>query len=320
MDRQRYLITGASGFIGSWVARLLVKEASVFAIVRPNSNLYRLNDIKDKIKIVEADLRDKDNSKKLVKKVNPDYILHLATFGVYPYQQEDVERIMVGNWEMAVNLFEIAKSINLKRFVNFGSVFEYGSRKGKVSEQDVDISDTLNMYSATKMATTALASAYKELIPLVTLRPFTTYGPYEDASRFIAGTIIRALNNEPIRIAPGVVLRDFVYVKDVARACILACKSKIGVGEIMNVGSGKAYKLLAVANLIKRLTSSKSKIIEDPKYIRKKESRCWADITKAKKLLRWSPNYSLKEALWGTIEWYKRNASLVPQLPTLKAG
>ncbi len=305
--KEKYLVTGAGGFIGSWVVKELVSRGFyTIAVIKPGSKAERLRDVSTKIKLVEANLIDPSATKKLLKRVKPDYILHLATFGVYSYEQKDEDKIILGNYKMLASLLDAAKSIRLKKFVNTGSVFEYGTTYGKVKEDQVDIANVLNKYSATKMATTALASAYVGEIPILTLRPFTNYGPMEDSSRFIFTVIKKSLQGEEIRVAPNI-NRDFVYVKDVARAYLLASRVGHSDGEVINIGSGVRHTLTEVAREIVKLTKSKSEIIEDEVFLRPKDSRCWADITRANKLLRWKPKYTRINGLKETISWLKKD-------------
>lgn len=287
------LITGAGGFIGAEVCKQLLKSKyKVIAVVSPFSKSSRLNMIKNKMTIVKTNLADEKSVEKIFKKHKPEHVLHLATHGVYTYQQQDVDRIVTDNFLMTVNLLKMSEKYNVKKFVNTGSVFEYGSKKGKVKETDVDLSDILNKYSAVKMATTALVNSYSDKLQVITLRPFTTYGPDEDSTRFMKATIKRALNNEPIRIVKGVI-RDFVYVDDVANAYIKSLKSNFISGEVLSIASGKKQTLDNVAILVKKFTKSKSEIVFDDKYVRAKESTCFADISRAKKIIKWSPKITM---------------------------
>lgn len=290
--KKTVLITGASGFIGSAICKRLMKEYKVVGIVSPFSKSTRLQNTSNKIEIVKSNLADEKQVAKIFKKYSPTYVLHLATHGVYTYQQQDEERIVVDNYLMTVNLLKYSAELGVNKFINTGSVFEYGSRKGRVKEEDVNMADILNKYSAVKMATTALANSYSQKINVITLRPFTTFGPFEDETRFIQATINRALANEPIRLVKNVV-RDFVYVDDVVEAYVAAVKRPFTSGEIINVASGKKMTLEQVASLIKKTTKSKSKIIIDETYKRSKESACWADVSRAKKVLRWSPKITV---------------------------
>lgn len=308
----KYLVTGANGFIGSSLVRNLAKQdKEVIAVVSPESTCWRIKDL-EKITIVRRDLTKKKDVNNLLKKTSPNYIAHLATYGVYTYQQGQKDKIIEANWFMAVNMLtEATRLKNLKRFINFGSVYEYGSRYGKVKEEEVNIADILNEYSATKIATTSLAAAYYDKIPIVTIRPFTAYGPFEDKARFIVTTVLRGLRGENIRIAPGVI-RDFIFVDDIAEAIARTFETKKAESHIINVGSGHKNTLNKVAEQVKDLTGNKSKIINDVSYKRKKDSRCWADISKAERLLGWKPKHSLRKGLMETIAWYKENGNKLP--------
>lgn len=304
-NSRRVLITGASGFIGSQVCRELPKDKKI-AVSSPFSEKRRLDGVGKNVFVVKTDLTDIYKVKRLFSEHKPDVVIHLATHGVYGYQQADEERIVVGNYQMAFNLLKLSVETGVKKFVNAGSVFEYGSQEGKMKEDQVDIADILNKYSAVKMATTALATSFSSEVSVVTVRPFTAYGPRGDKARFVMATILRALKNEDIRIVEDVV-RDFVYIEDLAKGIIQAAKKNVNSGEVINLGSGKKHSLEEASKLIKRLCSSKSKIIVDKKYKRPKESKCWADITKAREVLGWEPEHTFKEGLQKTVDWVKKN-------------
>lgn len=302
--KNNILITGASGFIGSWVCRL-ISDKNVVATVSPYSNYGRIKDLEHKIKIVKLDLSDSEEVDKIFKKYKPKAVIHLATHGVYQYQQDDVKRIVIDNYMMTANLLAAASKYNVSKFINTGSVFEYGSQNKKVRESDVSLGDILNKYSAIKMATTALVNSYAKILSVITLRPFTTYGPHEDETRFIAASIKRALNGEEFRIVKGVV-RDFVYVEDVARAFAKCLNTDYKSGEIINIGSGKKQTLDGAVKVIKKITKSKSKIIHDEKYIRQKESSCWANISRAYKVLNWQPMYDFEQGITKSVDFFKK--------------
>lgn len=301
MKKKKILITGAAGFIGSWVTKKLV-GADIVAVTSPFSKTNRLNDLRNKIRIIKVDLSDAKQIEKMFKVFRPECVIHLATHGVYQYQQSDEKRIMEGNYLMTSNLLSYSSKYGVNTFINTGSVFEYGSQVGKVSEKDIVLTDIINKYAAVKIATTALASSYSAQMKVITLRPFTTYGPTEDATRFIAATIKRSLLNESIRIVKDVI-RDFVYVEDVADAYVNAQKGDFVSGSIVNIGSGKKISLEKAALIIKKLTKSKSKIILDNKYLRNKESRCWADILMAENILKWKPKHSFVDGIGKTIKY-----------------
>lgn len=306
MKNDKVLVTGAGGFIGSWVCRKICKKYSVIAVVSPFSDAWRLDNIKNDLIIEKINLNDFAEVEKLTKKYKPYSVLHLATHGVYSYQQKDIYRIIVDNYLMLYNLLDLSVKYGVEKFVNTGSVFEYGSQNRKVKEEDIDLKDIINSYSSVKIATTVLANSYIDSLKVITLRPFTCYGPYEDKSRMIRATIIRALNKESIKIVDKVI-RDFVYVGDVAEAYQDALERNFQSGEIVNIASGKKVVIDDVAKMIKKMTNSDSDIMIDSTYKRNKESACWADIRRAKIVLGWSPKTDIQSGLKVTIDWVKNS-------------
>src|SRR6185369_4984900 len=125
--KDKIFITGASGFIGHAVCERLAQDYDVVAIVSPFSKSLRLKSLKTKLKIIKADLSVPDKVVKLFKKFRPSIVVHLATHGVYQYQQEDEERIVLGNYLMTLNLLKSSVQYGVIKFINTGSVFEYGS-------------------------------------------------------------------------------------------------------------------------------------------------------------------------------------------------
>lgn len=306
MANKTVIVTGASGFIGTAVVKKLANKYKVIAVFSPFSKASRQGVLPKNVLIQKVDLSKTSSTEKLFKKYKPFAVLHLATHGVYQYQQKDGYRIVLGNYFMSLNLLELSKIYKVKKFINTGSVFEYGSQNKKVKESDVRLNDILNQYSASKMATTALANSFTEDLEVITLRPFTTYGELEDESRFIKNAIQKALAGEEIKIVSGVI-RDFVYADDVADAYLKALNKTYTSGEIINIAGGNKINLEEAAKLIVRITKSKSKIIFDNTYKRSKDSACWADISRAKKVLGWKPKLSLLQGLRRVIYYLEHD-------------
>ena len=300
---KRILITGAAGFIGSHVCRALIGKNEIIASISPYSDPWRLEEIENKIAIEKTDLVNVDSVRGLFIKHKPEIVVHLATHGVYSSQQNDTGRIVKDNYLMTLNLLECSKEFKVEKFINTGSVFEYGTQKKEVKEDDISLSDVINLYSAVKIATTVLVCSYSDLLEVITLRPFTAYGPKEDESRLIRASIQRALKGEPIRVVPGVV-RDFIYIGDIASAYQQAIDcDTFSSGEIVNIGSGKKVSLRETAEVIRHAAKSKSEIIFDTSFRRRKESACWANILKAEKILNWQPKHTLEQGIKATLDW-----------------
>lgn len=302
------LITGGAGFIGTNIVNKLInlKYSNINLIVKDSTNLQRLKNTLSKINIHKADLLDKEGLQKIVNKVKPSVILHLATYSEYKDQEVSLKMTDI-NIKGTLNFLMSTKNINYDIFINTGSSSEYGIKKRPMKESD--ILEPVSFYSATKASATLLCQVFAKEYnkPIVTLRPFSVYGPYEDKKRFIP-TIVRAIfKNKPIKLTSGNQRRDFIFVEDVVDIYIktISHGSKLR-GQILNMGTGKEYSNDEVVKTLFRITSKSVKIIKGAYPKRIWDASHWvADISKTKRLLNWKPNNSLLDGLKKTYEWYK---------------
>lgn len=210
------IITGASGFVGSnLVRRLLENNHKVYVISRKNSNLWRLNDVLQKLDIHIVDMNNVKKLKLLIRKIEPQYIFHLATYGGYPFQR-DSGIIVQANILNTVNLMEAAKNCtSLKRFINVGSSSEYGLKSKPMRENDSTEPNT--PYGISKVCQTNFAKYFYEKynLPSVTLRLFSVYGPYEESGRLIYDIMMAIVKNKKLKLSTPIPRRDFIYIDDV---------------------------------------------------------------------------------------------------------
>ncbi|KKP30847.1 MAG: dTDP-glucose 4,6-dehydratase [Parcubacteria group bacterium GW2011_GWC2_32_10] len=208
-----------------------------------------------------------------------------------------------------VNLLEACNQCDYTAFINTGSSSEYGLKDKIMNEEDV--CHPLNAYGISKYAATLYASftAKTQSHPIITLRLFSPFGPYDDKSRFVTYAIIQAMRGEEMQLANPDSVRDFIYSEDVIDAYINSMdKTSRHKGEIFNIGSGRESKISEAVSKILELTGSKSSVIWNAQSPRSWESVCWqADISKAKKLLGWQPKYDLNSGLIKTVAWFKKN-------------
>ncbi len=302
-------VTGATGFIGSHLVRRLLKESyNTHILYRTTTSSSRLDDMLSKTTKHNVDICNKKSLEKLLKRIKPDYIFHLANIGIYGGKESPDEDVVNVNFLGTVNLIQSSKDIPYKFFVNTGSSSEYGRKNKKMKEDDSCFPES--MYGITKLASTLYAQnfAKKTNKPVLTLRLFSPYGSYDDPNRFISTIIKQALANKEIRLTYPKNVRDYIFVDDVINAYISCIKNgnKLS-GEIINVGSGKQHTIEEVLNTVTKLIHTKSRVVKDD-TITRYESVIWqADITKAKNLLDWRPTTTLEDGLKQTIEWYKQN-------------
>lgn len=303
---KKYLVTGASGFVGACIVRRLINNnEDVHVIARKNSENSRLKDISHKISIHYIDLNNEIEVKKLLKENSFNVIFHLATYGGYNYQK-DIDNIINTNLNMTWNLFKCCKDSGIEMFINTSSSSEYGEKDEPMNE-DMKV-DPNNMYGATKAAATILCSTYSKInkIPLVTYRLLSPYGNFDADSRLIPTVIKACLKNENICLGSKTSKRDFIYIDDVVDAYINWENIPDKYGEVYNVGSGIEYSVEEIVNKILYLTKSSSKLSWGNNLGRQYEPKTWvSDIDKIKNHTNWSPKIDIDLGLLRTIRWYR---------------
>lgn len=301
------LVTGGSGFVGANLVRALIKQnAKVNLFLRPEAQTWRLKDILKQVKVHPVNITNPAAVRRVVKKIRPQVIFHLAAYGAYPTQTGIMPAIQT-NILGTVNLLEAFRNINCT-FINTGTSSEYGYKQKPMKETDV-LEPTFP-YAATKASATLVGQVFAKQFnrPFVTLRPFSIYGPWEEPSRFIPTIINNCLTGQPIKLTPGKEVRDWVYVEDMVRAYLLAGIRPDLSGEIFNIGSGKQTTILATAKTIIKLIDRPVELKIGAYPPRIWDTNFWvADRSKAKKMLNWEPQHSLVQGLKKTIDWFKTN-------------
>lgn len=318
-NRKKVLVTGATGFIGSnLIRKLLAYNFEVHIITRKTSNFWRIKDILESITCHNTNLTDKNALQKLLNKLNPAGIYHLANVGLYGGTESNVLEYLNVNLLSTINLIESSTNIDYEWFVNTGSSSEYGSKIKPMGEDD--ICEPESVYGITKLASTLYAKSYAKKFskPILTLRLFTPYGPFDNSLRLISYTINSILKNEEISLDSPQTVRDYIYIDDVIDAYISCIKkAKHLKGEIINIGSSQQTRTDKVVNLIsneiRRLKPPGAKLKNELAWREKNnryESTVWkADNKKAKVKLNWSPKFTLRKGLRKTIIWFRDNIS-----------
>jgi dTDP-glucose 4,6-dehydratase len=320
----KILITGSEGFIGSHLTEKLISLGyDIRAFIKYNSfNSYGWLDVlpsktKDKIDFFLGDIRDPSLVEEACK--DCEAIFNLASLIAIPYSYKAPHSYLQTNALGALNIMNAAKNIHNIKVIHTSSSEVYGTA------QYVPINEThpLNAqspYAATKIAADQIVKAfnYSFEIPSIIIRPFNTYGPRQSL-RAVVPTIISQLLNNNIKINLGSIspTRDLSFIEDTVSGFIAALNSNIVNGEVFNLGSNFEISIDDLANLIGNLFDKKIIINSEEKRVRPKKSeveRLWADITKAKKILKWEPKYEniegLKSGLLKTINWFKNSKNV----------
>jgi nucleoside-diphosphate-sugar epimerase len=299
------LVTGASGFVGSHLVRALVRQG--FDTV----SVFRKAGFEEDQRHIRMDLRDTAAVRNLFRQFRFSAVIHLAASGVSA-EAENFEELAATNTLATAALARVALDSGIERFLYAGSGFEYRPHAHAMDETTPLGSP--NLYGASKAAGWMLLDTLRRLegLPLVTFRPFSIYGPGENAARLVPYTILQTLHGEPIRLTLGSQVRDYVFIEDVVEALRLGLTSPAAVGQIYNLGSGpsaaRSARQMAEEILAMMGASPRLCWFDRPNQGRRDPPYLVSDPTKAHVELGWRARVSLEDGLVRTIDWYKGTA------------
>lgn len=315
---KRFFVTGADGFIGSHLVELLIEQgAEVRALVFYNSwnEIGWLKDVPEQIlkqvEIVRGDVRDADHMRVLVKGCN--YVMHLSSLIAIPYSYHAPRSYVETNISGTLNILQACReSDSLTRLVHVSTSETYGTA------QYVPIDEGHPMvgqspYSASKIgADKMVESFYLSFdLPVVTARPFNTFGPRQTA-RAIIPTIISQLiaGNKQLKLGALSPTRDFNYVTDTAKGMLALAMSSGAEGEVVNIGTGKEWSIAQTVDMLREICGRNVEILTDEERIRPEKSevnRLLSDNSKIHKLTDWNSEVSFRDGLELNYRWIERN-------------
>jgi len=306
---KKILVTGASGFVGANLVRYFLKKgANISILKRRQSNLWRIKDIAGQVSVYNADLLDHAGLDRVIKRINPEVILHAATYGGYVVQ-DNASRILKTNFDGTVNLLSSCLKNGFELFINTGSSSEYGIKGFPMRESD--LLEPVTVYGVSKAAASVYCQsmARKYGLPIVTLRLFSPYGYFDDKSRLVSYVILSCLKNKTVNISSPNSVRDFIFIEDVVNAYekTMERSNEVG-GAIFNIGSGKQCSIQRLAGMISRAMGNNIAVKYQIKPSARVEPRNWvADISSSYAELDWKPRFNLEEGLKKAISWFREN-------------
>jgi len=312
------IVTGADGFIASHLCEFLhSKKANVTALLRRNSGgiFKNLNEIKDKINIKWGDTQDLSLLSEITK--NTDIIYHLAAQSHVGYSLYNPYETVVNDVISTLNILEVGRKNDVKRIIHAGSSEIYGNPKYVPIDEKHPLQPR-SPYAAAKAAAENLLESYYHTygLPVVESRFFNIYGPKQGLDQAIPKFILQCLNEKKITIyGDGMQTRDYTFVDDAVHAYGLLGIKKGLEGKVINFGTGKEITIKDLAQLIIKLTKSKSKLHFSKKLRTGETPRLMCDPKFAKDVLDWSAKINIVSGLEKTIEYFKGKEHLVSNLP-----
>lgn len=296
------IVTGGAGFIGSHLVDLLVENNYEVVVIDNlcNGRLENIAHHKDKIKFIQADISEYDIKLEQYFS-NSDFVFHFAALADIVPSISDPLKYHKTNVDGTINILEVAKtSKKLKKFIYSASSSCYGIPNVYPTPESSAIKPEYP-YALTKRIAEEYVLHWGQVynMPVVSLRFFNVFGPRHRASGAYGAVfgvfLAQLLNKKPLTIVgDGSQTRDFTFISDVVDACLMVANSNIK-NEILNIGSDNTYSI----NLLAKLLGGE--IVNIPK--RPGEPNCtYADISKIKKMLNWSPKVSFEKGVAVMLE------------------
>jgi dTDP-glucose 4,6-dehydratase len=309
---RRVLVTGAGGFIGSHLAERLVElGADVRALVEYNSlgswGWLDESPAKDDLAVVLGDVRDRDSVASAT--AGCEVVFHLAALIAIPYSYEAPSSYVETNVTGTVNVLRASREAEIVVHTSTSEV--YGTARTVPITEEHPL-QAQSPYAASKIGADKIAESFHLSygLPVVTLRPFNTYGPRQSARAVIPTVITQLLTGDRVALGNTSPTRDFTYVTDTVEAFVRAAETPAAIGRTINAGTGAE---VSIADLVARIESivGRSGTLElDETRVRPPASeveRLCADSTIARQLLGWEPRVPLDDGLRATVDWIREH-------------
>ncbi len=311
------LVTGGAGFMGSAFVRKMFEKHPDWQILLLDALTYAGNtdNIPDQVKTSPrfefwyGDVNDLHLVNDLVSR--SDYVVHFAAethvsrslYNDRKFFQTDV----LGTQAVVSAVYRWADRV--QRFVHISTSEVYGSAETEPMTEEHPLKPT-TPYAAAKAGADRLVWSYlvSYSIPGVIIRPFNNYGPYQHLEKLIPRFITSALLGEKLSVhGSGQACRDWLHVSDTVRGVESALLSEKAIGQVLNLGTGVATSVMDIAGMILSHTGKASELIEHTPERPGQVEKHVADFSKAKEILNWEPEVSLKQGLSETVDWYRNN-------------
>ncbi|MCP4122003.1 MAG: SDR family NAD(P)-dependent oxidoreductase [Bacteroidetes bacterium] len=318
-SNKRVLVTGAGGFIGSHLVEVLGKQgASVRAFVRYNSRadagfLQEVQpNLNGQLEIIAGDLRDNDAIRQTVK--GCDIVFHLGALIAIPYSYLHPREVVETNFMGTLNVLMACRELGVERLVHTSTSEVYGTALRTPIDEGHPLQGQ-SPYSASKIGADKLVESFYRsyALPVVTIRPFNTYGPRQSTRAVIPTIITQALSQNTIRLGNLNATRDFTFVGDTVAGFLRGAEAEDVEGGTYNLGTGSEIRIGDLAKRIIKDVGRPVKIVVDTNRLRPEKSEVFqllSDNSLARKALGWQPQIDLNTGLRLTIDWIEKYQGL----------
>lgn len=309
-----YLVTGAAGFIGARTSQMLLEQGhSVVGIDNmndaydPRMKEYRLRNLQANkgFSFHKADISEKPVID-LFRNDKFDGVIHLAARAGVRFSVENPWVFLESNVLGTLNMLEVCRQFGCKKIVMASTSSIYGENPPYPTPETASSSEPLQPYAASKKGAEALTHSYHHLydIDVTIVRYFTVYGPAGRPDLAMFRFVQWVTEGQPVRInGDGTQSRGFTYIDDIVRGTIAALKP-VGY-EIVNLGGHEVITINGLVELIEELTGKKADVKYGPPNLADMFTN-WADVSKAREMLGWQPQVTLKEGVGHLIDWYNQ--------------
>lgn len=310
------LVTGADGFIGSHLAERLVAEgARVRALVWYNAfgraGWLDESSVRQDMDVIAGDVTDIDSVRGAIARAGAEIVFHLAALIAIPYSYAAPRSYLRTNVEGTLNVLQASRDTGVSRIIHTSTSEVYGTARRVPIDEDHPLQGQ-SPYAASKIAADKMAEAFHLSfgLPVVTVRPFNTYGPRQSARAVIPTIVAQALRGSRLRLGNLHPTRDLVFVSDTVDGMVRAATAEGVEGQTLHFGTGREISIGDLASLIGRLLERPLETEVESRRVRPAPSevdRLCADASRAEKMLGWWPNVDLERGLGETIAWIRAN-------------
>lgn len=304
----RVLVTGATGFVsGHLIPRLVKQGHTVYSLERYVTGRYILGQKRD-VKTVFGDLRDYFVVKRIIREVQPQFVIHLAAISAVVYSYDHPHEVIETNLLGTVNLAEacLREVPHFKQFLFASTSETYGNGPNPKTEETPQ--NPNSPYAVSKAACDEYLVYMRDAhgFPVTILRNFNTYGRKDNPHFVVERTITQMLQGKTVRLGDPIPIRDFEYIDDHVSSYLTCLDNPKAEGEVFNFCTGRGISIKQLVDLISKLCDYEGEIFWGTIPARPLDIReLVGDYSKAKRLLGWKPKFTLEKGLQLTIDFWK---------------